>query len=74
MPSVIDDGPLFFPNVVSTQEFQEKGILFGSEAYGIEGLQWVVIDPGRYDLQVWQKRRKDKQAHAGNIKLRPGVG
>ena len=58
MPSIINDGPLFFANVVTQQEFLDRGILFGTDVSTNSGtIHWVVVDPGRFSIQVWQKPR-----------------
>ena len=59
MPSILKDGALFFPNVLTNQVFQKSGILWGQEAYGIIGLHWVVIDPRRHKMYVWEKHQSD---------------
>jgi hypothetical protein len=67
MPSLINDGKVFFPNVISDQVFQADGILFGSEAGGSIGLHWAVIDPRKHILYLWEKDRSDFVAAAAAL-------
>ena len=61
MPSLVNDGVKFFPNVLRTRVFQENGILFGQEPGGKPGYEckgnvcWAVIDPRKHKLYIWQK-------------------
>jgi len=47
--------PNFFPNVLADSEFQRKGVLFGSDPTLAIECQWVVVDPNRHKLVIWQK-------------------
>jgi len=59
MASLLNDGAAFFPNVLSDQSFQTTGLLWGNEPYGVIGLHWVVIDPRRHKMYVWEKNQTD---------------
>lgn len=59
MPSLTNDGPMFFPNVISDQKFQADGVLFGQDPGGNIGLHWAVIDPRKHILYLWEKNRDD---------------
>lgn len=54
-PSILQDGPRFFPNVLLDQTFQRRGLLALTEGR----LSWGVADPRRYTLFVWEKDRAD---------------
>ena len=56
MVSIVRDGKLFFPNILKTDEFQQKGFLYRQETGGAIGLHWVVIDPRKHKLEVWKKQ------------------
>jgi hypothetical protein len=47
----------FLPAVLRDADFQRNGILFGEEQGGDapKDCRWVVIDPNRHKLEVWQK-------------------
>jgi hypothetical protein len=55
MPSLLNDGPLFFPNVLQDPDFKKRGYLYQVEAGGAIGLHWVVIDPRKHVMSVWRK-------------------
>lgn len=56
MAELLRDGPLFFPNILLNEDFQKKGIVWGTENYGSIGLHWTVIDPRRHTMYVWEKK------------------
>jgi hypothetical protein len=53
-PSLLDKKG-FFPAVLGNRDFREKGVLFGTEASIGRDCKWVVIDPNRHKLSVWEK-------------------
>jgi len=67
MPSLVNDGPHFFPNVLMDPVFQRDGVLFGHDhgqspaaqtrkGDNKEGdIQWAVVDPRRHIMYIWDK-------------------
>ncbi|MBV8412359.1 MAG: hypothetical protein JOY64_32385, partial [Alphaproteobacteria bacterium] len=53
-PSVRDK-KRFFPGVLSNRTFQADGVLFGEEEGIGRKCKWVVIDPNRHKLRIWEK-------------------
>jgi len=53
-PSLLDK-TRFFPAVLGNREFREKGVLFGEEPTIARDCKWVVVDPNRHKLRVWEK-------------------
>jgi len=51
----LGDKQNFFVNVLRDPDFQSKGVLFGDEPSLVRCCKWVVIDPNRHKLRVWQK-------------------
>lgn len=54
-PSLLTDGVLFLPNVLTSQSFQQRGLLLKTEGR----VSWAVVDPRRYVMTVWEKDRTD---------------
>ena len=65
MPDLVKDGPRFFANVLKDPDFKKHGILYGVNDGGYDNIHlglllhgkvpWMVIDPRRHVLYVWQK-------------------
>ena len=59
MPSFLNDGAQFFPNVLKDASFQANGILFGKESV-VPGsaimMNWCVVDPRRHTMTIWEKK------------------
>src|SRR5262249_52280083 len=67
MPSLVNDGPRFFPNVLADPLFRRDGVLFGSDPaesaaaknrksdYKEGDIEWAVVDPRRHIMYVWDK-------------------
>jgi hypothetical protein len=53
--SILNDGPAFFPNVISDQTFQLTGVLTATEGR----VSWGVIDPRRHAMTIWEKSVDD---------------
>src|SRR4051812_42373404 len=53
-PSLADKEK-FFASVLADADFQKQGILFGDDPAVARNCKWVVVDPGRHVLSVWQK-------------------
>lgn len=66
-PSIVNDGPRFFPNVLKDQTFQREGVLFGMDPGGQIGLHWAVVDPRKHKLYVWEKDGYDFLQHATGL-------
>jgi len=45
----------FFPRVLRNADFQKQGVLFGEETAIAKDCKWVVIDPNRHKLEIWEK-------------------
>ncbi len=54
-PSLLSDGPLFFPNVLKDETFQKKGVLTQTEGR----TSWAVVDPRRHLMTIWEKDEED---------------
>jgi hypothetical protein len=54
-PSILNDGTLFFVNVLRSEEFKRKGLLTDSEGR----ISWAVLDPRRHIMTIWEKDRQD---------------
>ena len=63
----MNDGVLFFPNVLKDQTFQREGVLFGVDPGGQIGVHWAVIDPRKHKLYVWEKDGHDFLQHATGL-------
>jgi hypothetical protein len=48
-------GPAFIPSVLRHPRFARDGVLFGLERISGLPIRWVVLDPGRHSMEVWQK-------------------
>ena len=59
MAQLLQDGPLFFPNILLDENFQKQGIIWGTESYGQIGLHWAVVDPRRHKMYVWEKNQSN---------------
>ena len=69
-PSLVKDGPQFFPNVLKTKSFADRGVLFGDEPLAggaFEQLNWVVVDPRKHILYIWEKDQDDFVEAARNL-------
>jgi len=53
-PSLADKQS-FFPNVLADSDFQKNGILIREEPDIVRNCKWVVIDPDRHELRIWEK-------------------
>jgi hypothetical protein len=45
----------FFPAVLGNNEFRQKGILFGEDPTIANSAKWMVLDPNRHKLAIWEK-------------------
>jgi hypothetical protein len=48
-------GAAFFPNVLKDAKFIKDGILFGTEPAIQRGCHWVVIDPNRHQMRMYER-------------------
>src|SRR6478672_10878476 len=53
-PSLADKEK-FFATVLADPDFQKNGVLFGEDPALARNCKWVVVDPDRHVLSVWQK-------------------
>jgi len=53
-PSLLDK-KRFLPAILDNDDFRRKGVLFGEEPTIARDCKWVVIDPNRHKLRVWEK-------------------
>lgn len=53
-PSLADKSK-FLPAVLSNAEFQRTGVLFGENPDLANDCKWVVVDPNRHKLAIWNK-------------------
>jgi hypothetical protein len=53
-PSLADKDR-FFPAVLCNSDFQKNGILFGEDPSLAHHCMWLVIDPNRHKLRIWEK-------------------
>jgi hypothetical protein len=59
-PSLLNDGPNFFLNVLIADDFKRQGRMARTEGR----ISWAVVDPRRHKLFIWQKDRDDFLAAA----------
>ena len=45
----------FFASVLADRDFRNEGVLFGEDPALARNCKWVVVDPDRHVLSVWQK-------------------
>jgi hypothetical protein len=71
-PSLADKQS-FFANVLRDPDFQSNGVLFGENPDLVRDCNWVVIDPNRHKLQVWQKSFPTQDFVAAGQSLKASV-
>jgi len=71
--ATLADKAKFFPNVLADPGFKNEGILFGEDPALVRNCKWVVVDPGRHALYIWQKALPTEDFVSAAVQLNASV-